>query len=66
MRITVDGMKMEMSDGASLIDLLSGRGEPLDHVLVELNGRLVRKEDLYSTILSEGDEVEVILPAMGG
>ena len=66
MIVTIDGIGVDVPAGSSLGDILSSRGEPLDHVLVELNGRLVRSADLAAKILSEGDVIEVILPAIGG
>ena len=46
--------------------LLEQEGEPVTHVLVELNGRHLLQHDYPTTILEENDRVEVILPAAGG
>lgn len=66
MRLRIDDLEESWPDGLSLGDLLRRRGEAADHVLVERNGTLVRREDLDRTFPEDGDAIEIILPAFGG
>lgn len=66
MKIVVDGEPAEVAAGLTVAGLLSARGEPAEHVLVELNGEFVPPGRFEHQVLAEGDRVEVILPAFGG
>jgi thiamine biosynthesis protein ThiS len=66
MRIILDGMEREVPESMTVLRLLEQEGEPVTHVLVELNGRHLRQHDYSTTLLEENDCVEVILPAAGG
>lgn len=66
MKIVLDGEPERVADGLTVAGLLSARGEPAKHVLVEVNGELVRQAELQRRVLREGDRVEIILPAFGG
>jgi len=66
MRIIVDGLEREVREGLSVVEFLTDAGEPVGHVLVEVNGTHLRPAEYTSRILREGDRVEVILPASGG
>ena len=55
-------MEREVPDRMTVLRLLEEEGEPVTHVLVELNGH----HDYATTFLQESDRVEVILPAAGG
>ncbi len=65
-QVTVNGLVHRTQEGIRLLDLLDQIGEPHAAALVERNRRLVRKEDLATTLLEDGDSIEVILPAFGG
>ncbi|RME25104.1 MAG: sulfur carrier protein ThiS [Deltaproteobacteria bacterium] len=66
--VVIDGRVRTVAAGTDVKRLLHLLGEPDDgkHLLVELNGRLVRAKEYDVTILSEGDRVEIIYPAFGG
>ncbi len=66
MRIIVDGLPEEIEAGSSLAELIEGRGEDTVHMIAEVNHRYIRREDYASTILNEGDKVELIHPDFGG
>jgi thiamine biosynthesis protein ThiS len=66
MRVILDGMEHEVPEGMTVLRLLEQEGEPLNHVLVELNGRHLPPHEYPLTTLQENDRVEVILPAAGG
>ena len=66
MRIILNGIEHEVPEDMTVLRLLEEEGEPVTHVLVELNGRHLRQHDYPLATLSENDRVEVILPAAGG
>jgi thiamine biosynthesis protein ThiS len=65
-RIILNGLEHEVPEDMTVLRLLEEEGEPVTHVLVELNGRHLRQSEYSSTELHENDDVEVILPAAGG
>jgi thiamine biosynthesis protein ThiS len=49
-----------------LADFLEAEGEPVGHVVVEVNSRHIREHEYQDLVLLSGDRVEIILPAFGG
>ena len=66
MLIVLDGMEEEVPTDSTVLDLLSERGEPTTHVIVELNGSFVHPDNYRTTKLQSGDRLEVLYPAFGG
>ena len=66
MRIVVDGLPEEVSDGATVSDVLKQRGEPTSHIIVEINGSFVHPRNYGDRIVRAGDTIEVVYPAFGG
>lgn len=64
--VIVNGEPHQTSAPQTLLTLLEQLGEPIDKAVVEHNGRYVRRPDLSEVTLSDGDQIEVILPAFGG
>ncbi len=64
--LTVDGFAERYPAGLDLATLLRLRGDPAGAAVVEHNGTYVPATALERTILSDGDRVEIILPAFGG
>ena len=65
MKLTVNGQPRDVSDGATLLDLLKDAGLSPGKVAVELNRRLLRTER-YGERLKEGDEIEIVTFVGGG
>ena len=78
---TLDGVSIEFEAGDTIMDAALRSGAYIPHLchnpefephgscrvcLVELNGRHLLSHDYSSTLLSENDRLEVILPAAGG
>ena len=62
--ITVNGEKLEFSGNISgLLDVLEYNGK---RVAVELNENIVPKTEYDSTILSDGDKLEIVRFVGGG
>ncbi len=66
MRITVDGLPEEAAEGLTLAHLIEQRQEDALELIAEVNYRYIHRGDYSSTVLKEGDRVELILAAFGG
>jgi sulfur carrier protein len=66
MKIQVNGNEREVKPGASIKNLLGELGVTQPYVAVELNLEVVPRADHESTLLSEGDRLEVVTLVGGG
>ena len=66
MRVTANGDPVDVVEGASVSDLLGHLGLGGKWVLVERNGEPVRRADLDTTRLAEGDRLELVRAVAGG
>ena len=64
--ITVNGEKLDIREGETLLDLLEAQGYRLDVIAVEYNGVILKKEDYGTTVLKENDTLEVVSFVGGG
>lgn len=62
----MDGLPEDVPDGTSVLKVLRQRGEPITHIIVEVNGSFVHPQDYGETKLRPGDRMEVVYPAFGG
>ena len=65
MTVKVNGEARDLPDGETLRALVARYNLTPEKVALELNRRLVRAEK-YDTVLSEGDEVEIVTFVGGG
>lgn len=66
MELTVNGKKLEATDGATIVALLGElQINPL-RVAVQLNQRITKRELYESTVLQAGDTLEIITFMAGG
>lgn len=66
MEITINGEKKEIGREVSLTQLLEELGMPTVRVAVELNRDVVRRRDWETTVISEGDRIEIVHFVGGG
>jgi thiamine biosynthesis protein ThiS len=66
MQLTINGMPVEAPEGATVRQILDSEHEPSRHVLVEVNGQYVPARLYHERVLTQGDRLEIILPAFGG
>ncbi len=66
MTITLNGTLYELGDPATLRHLLTALDIVPERVAVMVNDRIVPKEERNSTVLIEGDRVEVLIFMGGG
>lgn len=66
MWVTANGGPVELAAEATVEDLLGALGLGGKWVLVERNGEPVRRAELGTTRLEEGDRLEVVRAVAGG
>ncbi|MFZ0929310.1 MAG: sulfur carrier protein ThiS [Syntrophobacteraceae bacterium] len=67
MKITASGMELEVPAGSTVEALLDILGETVrQDMIVELNRRFIHVRDYSTTIVNEGDMVEMIHLSFGG
>jgi sulfur carrier protein len=66
MRITVNGEPREVAEGISLEALLAHLGVTLEYTAVAVNREVTPKGEYATTVLREGDRVEIVRPMGGG
>lgn len=66
MTVTVNGEPRELPTGSSVADLVARLGLKASQVAVERNRELVRRADHASTMLVDGDRLEVVTFFGGG
>jgi thiamine biosynthesis protein ThiS len=64
--IVVNGNQTDIAEGSHISDLIKSLGLDTQRVAVELNKRIVRRAHWGSTMISEGDKVEIVHFVGGG
>ncbi|TMK85964.1 MAG: sulfur carrier protein ThiS [Actinobacteria bacterium] len=66
MQVVANGAAVELDDGATLDDLLGRLGLGAKWVVVERNGEAVPRRQTATTVLADGDRLELVRAAAGG
>lgn len=66
MRVKANGEPVDLPGDATVSDLLAALGLGSKWVLVERNGSPVRRADLDTTRLEDGDRLELVRAVAGG
>ncbi len=66
MQIIANGEPRDLPDGATVDDLLRALNLGGKWVLVERNGEPVNRRDLATTVLADGDRLELVRAVAGG
>jgi thiamine biosynthesis protein ThiS len=66
MVVVANGDDVEVSEGASVADLLEQLGLGRRLIVVERNGEPVHRRDLATTALQHGDRLELVRAVAGG
>ncbi|HEX3623140.1 MAG TPA: sulfur carrier protein ThiS [Acidimicrobiales bacterium] len=66
MKVVANGDPVELSDGATVDDLLAALGLGGKWVVVERNREPVARADLATTVLADGDRIELVRAVAGG
>ena len=66
MHVLANGKEVELGAGATLDDLLARLGLGAKWVVVERNGDPVPRKETATTVLAEGDRLELVRAVAGG
>lgn len=66
MQVYVNGDRKELTEGISLADLIAQLDFPAQRIAVEYNRTVVRRSQWDSTVLTDGDRVEIVHFVGGG
>jgi len=64
--IIVNGETKEVEDGAAVADLITSLGLRPERLAIEVNQAIIRRAAWGSTLLTEGDRVEIVNFVGGG
>jgi len=65
-QVLANGNSVELQDGATLDDLLAALGLGAKWVVVERNGEPVPRRETATTLLADGDRLELVRAVAGG
>jgi sulfur carrier protein len=65
-QVTANGDPVDVTAGATVEDLLAQLGLGAKWVLVERNGEPVERADIPTTVLADGDRLELVRAVAGG
>jgi sulfur carrier protein len=66
MEVIANGNPVPLDDGARLTDLLAALGLAEKWVVAERNGEAVNRADMATTLLADGDRIELVRAVAGG
>ena len=66
LRVYVNGENKELTDGLSLLELVSVLALPIQRIAVELNREVVRRAEWEKTVLHDEDRIEIVHFVGGG
>jgi len=65
-RVIANGEPVELDEGATVADLLAVLGLGARWVVAERNGEPVERRAMASTVLADGDRLELVRAVAGG
>jgi sulfur carrier protein len=66
MELTVNGVRQQVADGSPVTQLLATLQVVPERVVVEVNLKILKRAEHATTILKEGDQVEIVRFVGGG
>ena len=64
--LTVNGKDKQLDGPTNLLTYVESLGVNIQHIAVAYNGSVIRRDELTSVTLSEGDQVEIVRAVGGG
>jgi len=65
MRVTINGKAEEMP-GSTVLEILTAKDVSPQMVAVELNSKMLERDELSSTVVKDGDAIELLFYMGGG
>jgi thiamine biosynthesis protein ThiS len=66
LRLVVNGEARELAEGSTVTALLDALELGAKWVVVERNGEPVERRDMATTVLADGDTIEIVRAVAGG
>lgn len=66
MKVLVNGVPSDVAQGTTVDELVDARAEQQRWVAVAIDGDVVPRGTWTSTVLRDGDSVEILVPVAGG
>jgi sulfur carrier protein len=66
MKMTVNGVSSDIAEGTTVAELVDARAQQQRWVAVAVDGDVVPRGAWTSTLLQDGDSVEILVPVAGG
>jgi sulfur carrier protein len=66
MEIILNGEKRNLTDGLSVLDLVQQLGFSAERLAIELNLQIIKREQWATSILKQGDRIEIVQFVGGG
>ena len=66
MKVTINGQIKDISNAANIADIVGQFCANKKHIITEVNGTLVPRDDWNKTSLKEGDAIELVSFVGGG
>ncbi len=66
MKVLVNGVPSDVAQGTTVAELVDARAEQQRWVAVAVDGDVVPRGTWTSTVLRDGDSVEILVPVAGG
>jgi len=66
MKMTVNGVSSDIAEGTTVAELVDARAQQQRWVAVAVDGDVVPRGTWTSTLLHDGDSVEILVPVAGG
>ncbi len=66
MKVMVNGVPSDVAEGTTVAELVDARAEQQRWVAVAVDGGVVPRGTWTSTMLHDGDSIEILVPVAGG
>jgi thiamine biosynthesis protein ThiS len=66
MQVMINGEMRELSESATIVEMLENLALPAERIAIELNREVIRKKDWANVKLNDADKIEIIHFVGGG
>ena len=60
MQVMINGEMRELSESATIVEMLENLALPAERIAIELNREVIRKKDWANVKLNDADKIEII------
>ncbi|MCA9400326.1 MAG: sulfur carrier protein ThiS [Candidatus Omnitrophica bacterium] len=66
MKITINGKIHELDSSQHLSSVIKGCGAKPEHIIAELNGKIIKQDQWDAVSIADGDQLELVTFVGGG